>query len=418
MQLPHIAARLYGTPLLINRSKLDVILSVLGSRIGGSDTNMIVPLSARRDQPTGSSGVAVIPVQGTLVKRTLGLEAASGLTSYTEIQTLLSAALRDPSVRGILLDVDSPGGETGGVFELAEFIRTASTIKPIWAIANDSAFSAAYAIACAASRIITTRTGGVGSIGVIALHVDQSAADSKNGLRYTAITAGAHKSDYSPHEPLSSEAQARLQAEVNRLYDLFVAHVATMRAVSEDSVRATEAGLYFGPEAIQTGLADSLMSFDEVLTEFNTFLTPQGRSRSPARAQTQVGCATHHKEFNMPENHEAPDEQTHERDANVETNSTLEATASVTDFREEIRRETQAIAELCLIAGCPAKAAEFIAQGLNEAQVRQLLLTMKATHQSAEILSTIDPDKTAIQEPAASVHNPLIAAVKKISVKE
>lgn len=418
MQLSHIAARLYGTPLFINRSKLDVILSVLGSRIGGSDTNMIAPLPARRDQPTDSSGIAVIPVQGTLVKRTLGLEAASGLTSYGEIQAQLSAALHDPSVRGVLLDVDSPGGETGGVFELAEFVRKASTVKPIWSIANDSAFSAAYAIGSAASRLLITRTGGVGSIGVIALHVDQSVADSKNGLRYTAITAGAHKSDYSPHEPLSSDAQARLQAEVNRLYDLFVTHVAAMRAVSEDAVRATEAGLYFGPEAIQAGLADSLMSFDEVLTEFDSFLTPQVRSRSPARAQYQVDCAPYHKEFNMSENHEAPDEQTHERGPQVETNSTLEATATATDIREEIRRETQAIAELCLIAGYPAKAAEFIAQGLNETQVRQLLLTMKATHQSTEILSTIDPDKTANQESSASLHNPLIAAVKKISVKE
>ncbi|SFM13176.1 S49 family peptidase [Nitrosomonas communis] len=418
MQLPHIAARLYGTPLLINRAKLDVIMSVLGNRIDWPNTDLAIPMPAPRSQPTNNPGIAVIPVQGTLVKRTLGLEAASGLTSYGEIQALLAAAVSDTSIRGILLDVDSPGGETGGVFELAEFIRTASMVKPIWAISNDNAFSAAYAISSAASRVMITRTGGVGSIGVIALHVDQSVADSKNGLHYTAITAGAHKSDYSPHEPLSSEAQARLQAEVNRLYDLFVTHVATMRAVSEDAVRATEAGLYFGPEAIQAGLADSLMSFDEVLTEFNTFLIPQGRSRSPARAQSQVDCATHHKEFNMPENHETSDEQTHERDPNAETNSTLEATATVTDVREEVRRETQAIAELCLIAGYPAKAAEFIAQGLNEAQVRQLLLTMKATHQSAEILSTIDPDKTAIQEPAASVHNPLIAAVKKISVKE
>lgn len=418
MQLPHIAARLYGTPLLINRAKLDVIMSVLGNRIGGSDINMVAPLPARRDQPTSSSGIAVIPVQGTLVKRTLGLEAASGLTSYGEIQTLLAAAVSDPSVRGILLDVDSPGGETGGVFELAEFVRRAAMVKPIWAIANDSAFSAAYAIGSAASRLIITRTGGVGSIGVIALHVDQSVADSQNGLSYTAITAGARKGDYSPHEPLSSEAQARLQAEVNRLYDLFVTHVATMRAVSEDMVRATEAGLYFGPEAIQAGLADSVMSFDKVLTEFNTFLTPQGRSRSPARAQSQVDCATHHKEINMLENHEAPDEQTHERDPNIEAISTQESTTTITDIREEVRRETQAIAELCLIAGYPAKAAEFIAQGLNEAQVRQLLLTMKASQQSAEILSTIDTDKAAAPESPSSNNNPLIAAVKKITDKE
>lgn len=416
MQLPHIAARLYGTPLLINRAKLDVILSVLGSRIDWTATDMAIPMPATRSQPTNNTGIAVIPIQGTLVKRTLGLEAASGLTSYSEIQALLAAAISDPSVRGILLDVDSPGGETGGVFELAEFVRKATSIKPIWAIANDNAFSAAYAIGSAASRLIITRTGGVGSIGVIALHVDQSAADSKNGLRYTAITAGAHKSEYSPHEPLSSEAQARLQAEVNRLYDLFVAHVAAMRAVSEDAVRATEAGLYFGPEAIQAGLADSVMSFDEVLTEFNTFLTPQGRSRSPARAQSQVGCANHHKEINMLENHEAPDEES--TSASPETIPAPEATTTVTDFREEVRREAQAIAELCLIAGYPAKAAEFIAQGLNEAQVRQLLLTMKANHQSAEILSTIDPDKAAAPESPSSNNNPLIAAVKKITVKE
>lgn len=418
MQLPHIAARLYGPPLLINRTKLDVILSVLSSRINWPNTDMVVPTPVTRNQPTNNTGIAVIPVQGTLVKRTVGLEAASGLTSYTEIQTLLGAALHDSSVRGILLDVDSPGGETGGVFELAEFVRKVTSIKPIWAIANDSAFSAAYAIACAASRVIITRTGGVGSIGVIALHVDQSVADSQHGLSYTAITAGARKGDYSPHEPLSSEAQARLQAEVNRLYDLFVTHVATMRAVSEDAVRATEAGLYFGPEAIQAGLADSVMSFDEVLTEFNTFLTPQGRSRSPARAQSQVGCATHpHKEINMLENHEAPDDEQSQDSAREDIPAT-QATAVDTDFREEVRREAQAIAELCLIAGYPAKAAEFIAQGLNEAQVRQLLLTMKANHQSVEILSTIDPDKAVATESPSSNNNPLIAAVKKITVKE
>ncbi len=417
MQLPHIAARLYGTPLLINRAKLDVILSAIGSRIDWPAIDMAIPMPTARNQPTNSTGIAVIPIQGTLVKRTLGLEAASGLTSYAEIQAMLGTALRDPSVQGILLDVDSPGGETGGVFELAEFVRKGTSIKPIWAVANDSAFSAAYAISSAASRVINTRTGGVGSIGVIALHVDQSAADSQNGLSYTAITAGAHKSDYSPHEPLSNEAQARLQTEVNRLYDLFVAHVAAMRAVSADAVRATEAGLYFGPEAIDVGLADSLMSFDEALIDFNTFLTPQGRSRSPARAQSQAGCAIHHKEINMLENHEAPDDE-QSQDSALEDIPATQAAAVDTDFREEIRRETQAIAELCLIAGHPAKAAEFIAQGMSEAQVRQLLLTMKATQQSAEILSTIDPDKTAITESGTTVHNPLIAAVKKITTQE
>lgn len=417
MQLPHIAARLYGTPLLINRAKLDVILSVLGSRIDWPDTDMIAPLPIERSQPKGGIGISIIPVQGTLIKRSLGLEASSGLTSYAEIQTKLSAAVRDPNVRGILLDIDSPGGETGGVFELAESVRAASTIKPVWAIANDSAFSAGYAIACAASRLIITRTGGVGSIGVIALHIDQSVADSKNGLSYTAITAGARKSDYSPHEPLSTEAQTRLQAEVNRLYDLFVTHVASMRAISESALRATDAGLYFGPEGVSAGLADSVMSFDEVFSEFNSFITPQGRSRSPVRAQSQVDCATHpQKEINMSENPEEPIEQT--QDPVIETIPITEATAQLMEARQEIRREAQAIAELCLLAGHPDKAAQFIAAGQTEAEVRQLLLSMKAAHQSAEILSAIDPDKAIETQSLSSNNNPLISAVKKITTKE
>ena len=152
----------------------------------------------------------------------MGVDAASGLLSYAEIGASLQAALADRSVQGILLDLDSPGGETGGCFELARQVRAASLVKPVWALANDSAFSAAYAIGCAAERLVLSETGGVGSIGVIALHVDQSAKDAQDGYRYTAISAGARKNDFSPHDSLSLEATAALQAEVDRLYGLFV----------------------------------------------------------------------------------------------------------------------------------------------------------------------------------------------------
>jgi ClpP class serine protease len=104
---------------------------------------------------------------------------------------MLDAALVDASITGILLDIDSPGGEAGGVFELAQRVRAANAVKPVWAVASDSAFSAAYAIASAASRIYVSQTGGVGSIGVIAMHVDQTARDAQDGYRFTAVTAGA-----------------------------------------------------------------------------------------------------------------------------------------------------------------------------------------------------------------------------------
>ena len=432
MRLPHIAARLYGTPLLINRAKLDVILSVLRRRADDGERKTEInaarsagnALSSVIGLPSSETGIAVIPVQGTLVKRTLGLEAASGLTSYADIGSMLDAALRDPHVAGILLDVDSPGGETGGVFELSEAVRAASAVKPVWAVANDSAFSAAYAIACSAQRLIVTRTGGVGSVGVIALHVDQSVADAQDGMRYTAITAGARKNDYSPHEPLSTEAQTRLQAEVDRLYGLFVAHVAAMRGITGDAVRATEAGLYFGPEGVAAGLADAIMSFDEALAEFTAFLTPQGRSRSPARAQSLVGCASvSRQEIDMQQtNHEAlqepVQEPAEETPAAPETIPVDQTAVLVTEARQHVRREAQAIAELCLLAGHPDKSAEFIAAGKTEADVRRQLLAMRAEHQSPEISSTIDPDKAAAAESPTSPDNPLISAVKKITGKE
>lgn len=174
MPLAHLNSRLYGTPLLITRPKLDIILSVLGSRIELPHVSAAIPaLPMHSPAPAAQQGIRIIPVHGTLVRRTLGLEATSGLTSYADIAARLDAAVADPQVQGILLDIDSPGGEAGGVFELAERIRAATAVKPVWAHANDAAYSAAYAIASAASRLTLSQTAGVGSIGVIALHVDQ-----------------------------------------------------------------------------------------------------------------------------------------------------------------------------------------------------------------------------------------------------
>lgn len=422
--LPHIASRIFGSPLLVHRPKLDVILAVLSDRLGIAPPAADLAVPGQRPVTPSAPGIAVLPIYGTLVKRTLGVDAASGLTSYQDIGAMLDAALADPSVRGILLDVDSPGGEASGSFDIARRVREAAAIKPVWAVANDSAFSAAYAIASAAKRVIVTETGGVGSIGVIAMHVDQSARDAQDGVRYTAITAGIRKNDYSPHEPLSTEAQARLQLEVNRLYDIFVSHVAAMRGITEDAVRNTEAGLYFGPEGVSAWLADSVMSFDEALTEFTAFLTPQGRSRSPARAQSLVGCASlSQQEIDMQQNHhkasqEAAQEPALDAATAPGTAQVDQAAVLVAEARQDVRREAHAIAELCLLAGHPDKAAEFIAAGKTEADVRRLLIAMKAASQSPEIRSTIDPDKAAEVESPASPNNPLISAIKKITGKE
>ena len=186
--LPHMAARLFGAPLMIHRPKLEVILSVLGPRIGLAENTVSGDVIPDRVQSMGATGIAVLPIYGTLVRRTVGLDAESGLASYQGIATMLDAAVADPNVAAILLDIDSAGGESGGVFDLADRVAAASKQKPVWALANDMSFSAAYAIGSAASRLIVTRTGGVGSIGVIAMHADQSVKDAKEGVRYTTVS--------------------------------------------------------------------------------------------------------------------------------------------------------------------------------------------------------------------------------------
>src|SRR3970282_145335 len=106
MQLPHLASRLYGTPLLVARSKLDIILAVLGGRIGWPEPQTALPIPPTRAMADAPAGLTVISVYCTLVRRSIGLEAASGLTSYGEISAMIDAALSDPGVSGILLDVD------------------------------------------------------------------------------------------------------------------------------------------------------------------------------------------------------------------------------------------------------------------------------------------------------------------------
>jgi len=369
MMLTHLAAHLIGVPLMIHRLKLDTILGVLGQRIGLSSTVLSLDLqSIALAEPTAMPGVAVIPVYGTLVRRTLGLEAQSGLVSYGRIATQIADARLDPNVSAILLDIDSSGGEAGGAFELADAIYASRGSKPIWALANDSCFSAAYAIASAADRIFVTRTGGVGSIGVIALHVDQSQADAKDGRVYSAIYAGAHKNDLSPHAPLVDAAKSALQTEVDRIYSMFTHTVARNRQCSADFVRATDASLFFGPDAVAAGLADGVASFGEVLRQLG-----QQISQPPAVLSVTPASL---KEIPMKETpvQPAPVADVLQPVVMSAPDAASQAIAGGLQYENAVE-----IAQLCQLAGMADKTAEFLSAGQTVAHVRQALLAAKAS---------------------------------------
>jgi len=413
--MTYLVSRLFGTPLLIHRPKLDVILSVVGQRIGMADVPAMpmMDLAAFQRPPLAAApeGIAVIPIHGSLVKRSLGMETASGLTSYGDIAAMLDAALADPQVSGILLDIDSPGGEASGSFELARRVREVAAIKSVWAVANDAAYSAAYAIAASAQRLFVTETGGVGSIGVIALHVDQSVKDAKDGYHFTAITAGAHKNDYSPHEPLSDAAKTELQGEVDRLYSIFTEHVAAMRGLDLAAVRATEAGLFFGTNAVAQGLADGVQTLDATLSQFHQFLNARNHSPSQVRGVIRAEAALPHKEISM------PDPQDTLQNPVADTIDMAEAEKLVAQAKREVTQTAQAIAELCLLAGCPDRAAEFIAAGKSQADVRRVLIDARAAQSdAAEIRSTITVD-AGTQPSDRPETSPIVEAVKKLTAQ-
>jgi len=217
------------------------------------------------------TGVAIIPIQGLLTKRREIFAPICGTTSYEEIYNTILQAQKDPDVSSILLDIDSPGGEVSGLFDLVDFIYESRNIKPIYSIANDHAFSAAYAIASATSKIFVNRTSGVGSIGVIATHIDVSEADKKDGIKFTTVFAGSKKNDLSPHEPISDEAVNDLQNEVNRLYEIFVETVSRNRNLSAEQVRDTQAATYFAENSVAIGLTDEIASTEKMFEEIITF---------------------------------------------------------------------------------------------------------------------------------------------------
>ena len=181
-------------------------------------------------------------------------------TSYEGIAAQVAAAAEDPAMRGIALEIDSFGGEVAGVFDLADAIRAARARKPVQAFVAEAALSAGYALASQADRIVVPRTGEVGSIGVVVMHADWSAALAEGGVKVALIHAGARKVDGNPFAPLPEEVRATLQAEVEGLRDLFAATVAAGRGarLSAEAARATEARVYRGAAAVAAGLADQV----------------------------------------------------------------------------------------------------------------------------------------------------------------
>jgi len=270
--LPRLAARVFGTPLAIERGKADVIVAAIapklveGKLLAGpwDDDEDDGPDEPDDPYTVTEDGLAIVPVCGTLVSKASGLDAFSGLVAYPTLAAGVQQAIADPLVRGILLDFDSPGGEVKGMYDCADLLYGLRGQKPMCAFGS-YACSAAYLQASAADQIVVPQDGEVGGIGVIALHCDESGYDAKIGLKYTAIYAGDRKNDGNPHEPLTDEAKAAIQESVDKCYGMFVGAVARNRGITAARVRGTQAAVFMGDDAVKAGLADGVGTMDDAL---------------------------------------------------------------------------------------------------------------------------------------------------------
>ncbi|EKR2074128.1 TPA_asm: S49 family peptidase [Salmonella enterica subsp. salamae] len=277
--LSHIAAMAFNEPLLLEPAYARVFFCTLGREIGAK--SLSVPQQTIHLAPTEMQsevddylaggkrqarvyqvrdGIAVIPVAGTLVHKMGAMRPFSGMTGYDGIAACLQQAISDPDVKGVLLDIDSPGGQAAGAFDCADMIYRLRQQKTVWALCNDTACSAAMLLAAACERRLVTQTARIGSVGVMMAHTSYAKQLEQDGVDITLIYAGAHKVDGNSVSALPEHVLADFQQRIDAARDLFVGKVVAYTGLSAEVVMSTEAAVYDGQAGIDIGFADEMVN--------------------------------------------------------------------------------------------------------------------------------------------------------------
>ena len=291
-------------------------------------------------------GVGIVSIRGPLIE-------GSFFQDYTDIRNAVDELLVNSQVNSLLLDIDSPGGDaSGALWDLAGHIRQIGEAKTIHAIANDQATSAAYVIASSAEKVFISGPSTItGSLGVIATHIDESGFLKQRGVKITEVVSGRHKNDTSPNKPLNADGRATLEALVESAFVELIDSVTAGRGITEDAIREQEAAIFIGREAMAHGLADGIATRDELVEQ----LAQQGSASGvPALAATTHIALKGESEMQERERRTAAAE------------GAAEAAAAERGRVTEIR-------DLCRLAGCPEKAADYMVNGDSIEQVRAAL---------------------------------------------
>lgn len=283
-----------SAPWAIVPGKLEEIHAIAAAHARGERRDIAAieaqigrPLSNQQRPVQVVDGVAVVGLSGVLAKRMNLMTQVSGGTSTQLAAQELQSAIDDPAVRAIVLAIDSPGGTVDGTEAFANIVRAGAQQKRILALADGCMASAAYWIGAAVGPgniYLAERTTQVGSIGVVAKHVDQSGAEARAGVKTTEITAGKFKRIASGYAPLTEDGRNTIQSQVDFLYGLFVESVAKDRGVSAERVlqRMADGRVFTGQQAIDAGLADGFSTMNSLIRIARGNPAPRVPSRSPS----------------------------------------------------------------------------------------------------------------------------------------
>lgn len=207
-------------------------------------------------------GIGILCIDGPLESK-----AGWFFDDYECILQRYKDLIYSDDVRIVLLKIDSPGGDAAGLNEMVRAMIECrdDTGKLVVAFADEGAYSAAYAIACAADEIYLPEPGGLGSIGVISALVSTVRMNEKFGVDIELITSGDRKADGNPDAPITDEARAHVQRRVDQLAKIYWRLVSDARGMKVREVRNLEADTFYGYDAVEVGLADDVMSLDDVL---------------------------------------------------------------------------------------------------------------------------------------------------------
>lgn len=266
MRYPRILSAIRSARWAVSPPVLHAIVDTLGAHLRGhldaslprhrADDSAESAAKAVEQVPVPQAGPALIKVHGIIGKHLSDLEMECGGCDVDAIAAAIDLALATPEITSVLLDIDSPGGVVTGVPELAERIRAADAIKPIYAFTSAQCCSAAYWIASAARWIYCSPSSDLGSIGVYVAIIDDSEWWQREGYKLELMKAGEYKAMGISGRPLSDAERALIQADVDAIYEMFTADILRRRPGVESSVMQGQT--FLGRTAVAVGLADQI----------------------------------------------------------------------------------------------------------------------------------------------------------------